>query len=329
MPDEQLYENARDIKQRMLVAGTEKTALSITVCLLRAGHQVTLLNQAGADVLKTINGHISDVHRFTGDCIDMQNLYVINCLDDARGYDIAIAVTKEDDAEKIKLISHLESHLAADVLIAINTESIALSSLQLHTKHPERLIGANWTEPAHTTYFLEIITNAGCRQQLVDDFCQTAKEWWHKNPYIIKSDKGIRARMMCAILREAFYLIENDYVTIEDIDRSLRNDGGYYLPFAGNFRYMDLMGAYMYGIVMQDLNPELSKNTHIPQFCQEIFDNGYQGMAGGKGFYDYGPGEAGQWKEVLCTFSYQIEKIIGKYPFTYKQEAAVNINLVP
>ena len=142
MPDEQLYE-AGDRKQRMLVAGTEKTALSITVCLLRAGHHVTLLHPAGAAVPESINKHIAGVHRFTGDIIDTQNLQVVTCLTNTHTCDMAIAVTKEDAAEKVKMIRHLESQLAADVLIAINTESIALSSLQLHTKHPHRLIGAN------------------------------------------------------------------------------------------------------------------------------------------------------------------------------------------
>lgn len=309
-------------QQSILIAGTEKVALSVCVCLLKAGHQVTLLHPSATDALITIDKHITDIQQHTGEIVNSQHLNVITTLDKAAGYDIAIAITNENLEEKVAIIQVLENHLDANVLIAINTESIALSALQEHAKIPGRLIGTNWVEPAHTTYFLEIITNQSTNHQLSDNFYQTAKRLWHKDPYVLRSDKGIRARMMCAILREAFYLLENDYVTIEDIDRSLRNDGGYYLPFAGNFRYMDLMGTYMYGVVMKDLNPELSKNSHIPKFCQDLIDNGSQGMANGKGFYNYEPGEAEQWEKVFSEFSYRIEEIISKYPFNYIEEKA-------
>lgn len=309
-------------QQSILIAGTEKVALSICVCLLKAGHRVTLLNPSATEALITIDKHITDIQQHTGEIVNSQHLNVIRTLDKAAGYDIAIAITNENLDEKAAIIQLLENYLDADVLIAINTESIALSTLQEYAKIPGRLIGANWTEPAHTTYFLEIITNQATSHQLADNFYQTAKILWHKDPYVLRSDKGIRARMMCAILREAFYLLENDYVSVEDIDRSLRNDGGYYLPFAGNFRYMDLMGTYMYGVVMKDLNPELSKNTHIPKFCQDLIDNGSKGMVSGKGFYNYEPGEAEQWEKVFSEFSYRIEEIISKYPFNYIEEDA-------
>ncbi len=146
-------------QQRILVAGTEKLALSICVCLLKAGHQVTLLNVSGDDMLSLVNSHISDIQQLTGEIVDSHHLQVINTLDDSNGCDIAIAITNENLEDKTAIIRLLEDNLNAHTLIAINIESIALSALQDHAKHPTRIIGANWVEPAHTTYFLEIITN--------------------------------------------------------------------------------------------------------------------------------------------------------------------------
>jgi 3-hydroxybutyryl-CoA dehydrogenase len=308
-------------EQHILILGNKKTALSICVCLLQAGHRVTLFNRSAVDVAAGINQHLADLRELADTDVDTQNLEIVNTLDSSADYDMAIAITNENIGDKHAMIHDLENTLADDALIAINSESIALSTLQLHAKHPERIIGANWVEPVHTSYFLEIITNVQTNQQLVQDFYNTAKELWQKDPYILKSDRGIRAKMMSALIREAFYLVENNYVTVEDIDRACRNDAGYYLPFAGNFRYMDLMGTFMYGVVMQDLNPELSKNTHIPKFCQDLIDQGDKGMATGKGFYNYAPGEAAEWEATFRKFSYQIQQIISKYPFQYKQEA--------
>ncbi len=306
--------------QHILVVGNDKSAISICVCLLMAGHPVTLLNTSSSDPKILISKHVKDVNEFTENSVNIDKLKIVRNLDILLPYNMAIAVTNENLEEKTAVIKMLENHLSDDTIIAINTESILLNSLQNNSQKPERLIGANWVEPVHTTFFLEIITNQLTDTQLVDHFYQTAKNLWQKDPYILKCGYSVRARMICALVREAFYLIENDYVTVEDIDRACRNDAGYYLPFAGNFRYMDLMGGYMYGIVMQDLNPELSKNSHIPSFYQELIDNDAKGMSNNKGFYNYGADEAEQWDETFRKFSYQIQQIISKYPFSYVSE---------
>lgn len=309
-------DNLKDKNQHILIVGNDKSAISICVCLLMAGHPVTLLNTNSSDAEILFFRHVKDVNELTENSVNIDKLTIVRNLDILLPYNMAIAVTNENLEEKTAVIKMLENSLSADTLIAINTESILLSSLQNNARNPERLIGANWVEPVHTTCFLEIITNHLANTKLVDHFYQTAKNLWQKDPYVLKCGYSVRARMLCALIREAFYLIENDYVTIEDIDRACRNDAGYYLPFAGNFRYMDLMGGYMYGIVMQDLNPELSRSTHIPTFYQEMINNDSKGMINNRGFYNYEPGEAKHWDETFRKFSYQIQHIISKYPFS-------------
>jgi 3-hydroxybutyryl-CoA dehydrogenase len=306
--------------QCILIVGSNKLAISVCVCLCKAGHDITLLNEEPVITLKHIKWHLQDLKEVEGETVDVGKIEIITSLLDGKKYDLVIAITEEDLDKKIALIELLEHNIDPSVSIAINTESIAISTLQQRAKHPERIIGANWVEPAHTTYFLEIVTNETTNRQLVESFFNLAKEHWNKDPYIIKSDKGIRSRLMCALIREAFYLIENNYVTVEDIDRACRNDAGYYLAFSGNFRYMDLMGTYMYGIVMQDLNPELSKDTHIPKFVEDLINDGGKGMANGKGFYNYEPGEAHLWEETFRKFSYKIQHIIGKYSHIHNRE---------
>jgi 3-hydroxybutyryl-CoA dehydrogenase len=292
------------------------------VCLLRAHQKVTLLKSQEPKMLLLLEQYSEDLRNIEGEIIDISELNIISSIDKSIKYDIVIAVTNEDVDEKTALIKQLESYVSQNVIIAINTESIALSTLQSSAQHPERIIGANWVEPAHTTYFLEIICNANSDDDCVNRFYNSAKELWQKDPYLIRRDVGIRARMMCALIREAFYLIENDYVSIEDIDRACRNDAGYYLPFAGNFRYMDLMGTYMYGIVMHDLNPELSNSTHIPLFCQQLIDDKSLGMKNGRGFYSYKPGEAEEWEKTFRNFTYKIHNIIRKYASIQTKEIA-------
>lgn len=312
-----------DKKEPILVVGNDKLAFSITVCLVQAGHPVTLYTEKEEEALTCLTTHFTDMGQWPSDLLTQSGFTILDHLDHAVDCGLAIAVTNENLSEKRLVVRQLEKVLSREAVIAINTESIPLSAIQQDTFHPERILGTNWVEPAHTTYFLEIISNQTTPKSLVEHFSSVARQFWQKDPYVLYKDCGIRARLMGAMIREAFYLLENGYVSVEDIDRACRNDAGYYLPFAGNCRYMDLMGTYIYGVVMQDLNPELSKDRHIPAFFQEIMQQGRRGMENNKGFYTYQDGEVERWDEVFRKFSYQIQEIIAKYPFHYKEEAAM------
>jgi 3-hydroxybutyryl-CoA dehydrogenase len=46
------------------------------------------------------------------------------------------------------------------------------------------------------------------------------------------------------------------------------------MPFAGPFRYMDLMGVEAYYRVMKDLLPELSTSPGIPGVMRRVVESG-------------------------------------------------------
>ena len=307
-------------REPIVVVGNEQPVFSLVVCLLQAGHPVTLCTQETSRALEKITTHWEDVYGFQADAPTHPDIVCIPQLKTPRNEKLVIAMTRENISEKKAVLRQLEEHVPTDAIIAINTESIPLHELQQHAMHQERIIGANWVEPVHTTFFLEIIINEHTSKKRVDRFYGLAKDHWQKDPYVLRHGSGIRTRMLCAMIREAFYLVKEGYVTPEDIDRACRNDPGYYFPFAGNFRYMDLMGAYIYGVVMQDLNPDLSKDRTIPDFFHEILAKGHHGMESGQGFYAYEEGEVEQWQAILRKFSYQIQEIIAKYPFNYQEE---------
>lgn len=307
-------------KVPVLIVGDKLTACSLAVCMLEAGHAVTLLCADTTQALDAVDTHLKDLDPAAGSVLDRNDFEIVNRLDRLCDFPLSIAVTDEDLAAKHAVVHQLENILPKEALIAINTESIALSDIQRVAARPGHIVGANWTEPVHTTFFLEIIANKNNRSDLVNGFFSTAKAYWLKDPYLLRNDYGIRSRMMSAMVREAFFLIENEYVGIEDIDRACRNDPGYYLPFAGHCRYMDLMGSYVYGAVMKDLNPELSKAKHIPPFFTRIVESGGEGLANAKGFYTYEAGEIAKRRKEFREFSYAIRDIISKYPFSERSE---------
>lgn len=297
----------------ILLAGTGKLTFSIATCLMQAGHPITLITEDRESAAAYIKQHWGDLSHPKQKGI-LRNLEVQRRLGSKSAHKLAIAITDEDKLCKSVVLEELEEMLPSDAIIAINNESFRLSELHKNSQFPERVIGLNWTYPAHTTFFLEFSANEKTDKDAARTLLNLAQTSWNKDPYLIFNDLSIRAKMFSAMVREAFFLVENGYASIEDIDRACRNDPGYYLPFAGNCRYIDLMGTYAYGIVMKDLNPELSKDSEVANFMKNTISEENFGMQNEKGFYEYEHGDSDRWNEIFRKFSVQIHEIIKRYP---------------
>ncbi|WP_310588050.1 3-hydroxyacyl-CoA dehydrogenase family protein [Dyadobacter tibetensis] len=121
-------------------------------------------------------------------------------------------------------------------------------------------------------------------------------------------------RLMYAMYREALYLVENGYATVEDVDRACRNNTGYWMTLVGVFRWMDLTGVPAYHTVMKDLLPTLHNGTEVPELIDKIVQAGGKGVSNAQGFYDYTPEEAQLWEATFTEFSYKIRELALQYP---------------
>jgi 3-hydroxybutyryl-CoA dehydrogenase len=231
-----------------------------------------------------------------------------------KGHEVVIESIIENVSEKKAVYAKLESVLSPTAVIGSNTSAIPVTILQDDLQHPERMLGIHWAEPAHITRFMEVI----CGDKSDLSYAQiilTLAESWGKEPSLLRKDiRGfITNRIMYAMLREAFHLVEKGYATVEDVDRSLRNDLGYWITFAGPFRFMDLTGIPAYLTVMKDLFPDLDNTTVAPDMMQRIVQEGALGVRNAKGFYPYTPESAEHWEKTFIEFSYDIRKLAEKY----------------
>jgi 3-hydroxybutyryl-CoA dehydrogenase len=136
-----------------------------------------------------------------------------------------------------------------------------------------------------------------------------------KDPSILKRDvRGFLSnRMLYAAMREAIYLLENDYADVESIDAAFRNDIGWYALIAGPFRLMDLTGMQAYVEVIKDLYPELANTTELPETMKRMEVEGANGVFNNKGFYNYTPEEAKQWEKTWAEYSWECRRLADKY----------------
>jgi len=228
---------------------------------------------------------------------------------------IVIESIVEDIETKKKIYRTLEESVPRTTIIGSNTSAIPVSLLQRGALHPERFVGIHWDEPAHITRFMEIIVGDQTKKKYGKAVVSLA-EGWGKEPSLLKKDvRGfITNRISYAMFREACHLVDSGICDMEDVDRSLRNDVGWWMPFAGPFRYMDLMGAPLYGKVMKDLLPELSTSPDVPPLMRKLMESGGNGISNGRGFYKYTTEQAKQWERLFTKFNYEIRQLALKYP---------------
>lgn len=301
---------------------------SIATCILAAGHDVTSLvkdlsqaNEAKARIL----GFLEQLHEeeiLTQNPQEVLKRHTIT--DDVsllKGHKVVIESITENIEEKKNVYQRLETVLSPTAIIGSNTSAIPVTVLQSGLQHPERVLGIHWAEPAHITRFMEVICGKDSDLLYAHQMMALA-ESWGKEPSLLKKDiRGfITNRIMYAMLREAFYLVENGYATVEDVDRSLRNDLGYWITFAGPFRFMDLTGIPAYLTVMKDLFPELSNTVQVPSMMEELVASGAKGVSNAQGFYPYTAQSAEHWEEQFIEFSYDIRKLAKKYSSTSSED---------
>jgi 3-hydroxybutyryl-CoA dehydrogenase len=304
------------------VVGMGLMGTSIAACLLAAGHRVSCvesdpakLRSAPNRLLKVVNdasekGLISEPPAALMNRVTISSEFPVL----ARA-EVVIESTVEDIVIKRNVIAKVEEVVSRKTLIGSNTSAIPVTDLQRGAKQPERILGLHWAEPANITRFMEIICGKDTSPANAKRAVRFASSWG-KEPSLLRKDiRGfITNRIMYAMLREAFYLVESGFASVADVDRSLRNDLGYWITFAGPFRFMDLTGVPAYAAVMKDLLPDLNCSTEVPRLMQKVVRSGARGISNAKGFYRYTPAQAKQWEHLFLEFSHGIRELAEKYP---------------
>lgn len=215
---------------------------------------------------------------------------------------------------KQALYGELESVLASETPIATNTSSLPISALQQKLRHPQRLIGMHWAEPAYATRFLEII-----RGPVTDEATAAAAErlgrGLGKEPCVIAGDLPgfIANRLGYAVYREALHLLQTGIADAETIDRSFRNSFGLWAAVCGPLRWIDLTGGpALYLAAMENVLPSLCNSTAPAELAQSVVARDARGAHCGQGFYTYAPDEAELWEQRFRKHVWQIKDMQDK-----------------
>jgi 3-hydroxybutyryl-CoA dehydrogenase len=310
------------------VVGIGLMGSSIIVSLLAAGHRVKAIapitddfNKAEKRINEQLHNcqHAGLLNATPADClsklqITMDYASLANCA-------LVMECVIEDISIKSQVYKKITDVVAADAVIASNTSAIAITILQKLVKNPERFLGIHFAEPAYATRFLEITCGEGTNATYADAVFNLAHKWG-KEPTLLRKDiKGfITNRLMYAVYREIFHLIQQQKTNMDDADKAIRYGVGSWITLMGLFRRIDYEGLGDYAEIFKNLFPQLSNTDAVPEVMQKIVKENGRGIQNLNGLYNYTNEEAAEWEHAFAAFNEDIFKLAAMYPATVAEK---------
>ena len=202
----------------------------------------------------------------------------------ATGADIVVEVVIEVMDVKKKVYAELEEIVPKHCLFFTNTSGLSITEMASVTKRPDKVIGTHFFNPVPVMKLLEII----CCYQTSTETLETAKAWGKKigkEVIIVKEAPAfVVNRILCVMLNEAFYVLDQGLASAEDIDKGMMLGCNHPI---GPLALADLVGLETLLRIMDDMYRELGDKYRPAPLLRKLVRAGNFGRKSSRGVYDY------------------------------------------
>jgi|TARA_B110000116_G_C16758313_1_gene547078 3-hydroxybutyryl-CoA dehydrogenase len=198
---------------------------------------------------------------------------------------LVIEAVVEDLNVKHSVFAQVEDVVGADAIIASNTSSLSITTIAAGCKHPERVVGLHFFNPAPLMPLVEIIPALQTRDELDVELVELMTQWG-KSPVITKDTPGfIVNRVARPYYGEAMRILDEGLTDVSTIDEAMRS-----LGFRmGPFELTDLIGHDVNYAVTESVFKAFYYDPRFkPSITQlKLVEAGWLGRKTGRGFYKY------------------------------------------
>jgi len=285
---------SRDVAVGVIGAGAMGAGIAQVAAL--AGHPVRLFDtrmgaaeQARSSIADTLNT-LAGRGKIGGElaAAATARIAAVHALGDLVNVKLVVEAIAEDLTAKRNLYRELEVVVDSATILATNTSSLSITALAAGMKHPERVVGMHFFNPAPLMPLVEVVSGLATSCDVASAIHATALAWG-KTPVHATSTPGfIVNRCARPFYAESLRLLAERAGQPATIDAIMREAGGFRM---GPFELMDLIGL--------DINAAVTRSVweaffHDPRFTpsvrqHEMVAAGFLGRKAGRGFYDYTP----------------------------------------
>ncbi|WP_078650480.1 3-hydroxyacyl-CoA dehydrogenase family protein [Streptomyces rimosus] len=205
--------------------------------------------------------------------------------------DLVIEVVPEDYELKRQVFAELDGIVRPDAILATGTNALSVTRLAADSRHPERVLGLHFFNPAPAMKLVEVVSCVRTAPTAVTAVTELARELG-KDPIAVGDRPGFVADgLLFGYLNQAAAMYESRYATREDIDAAMKLGCG--LPM-GPLALLDLIGVDTARTVLEAMYAASHDRLHAPApILGQLAEAGLTGRKAGRGFYTYeAPGSA-------------------------------------
>ena len=152
-------------------------------------------------------------------------------------------------------------------------------------ENPGRLANLHYFNPALVMELVEVVKGEHTSEQTAQELMEFCKASGKHGVLLRKEvEKFIVNRIISAIANEAYWLVENGYCSVEDVDIACKKGAGHKM---GPFESKDLTGIDRNFLMMQAQYDKTGVKPVGYDLFKEKYDQGRFGRKTGHGFYDY------------------------------------------
>lgn len=128
----------------------------------------------------------------------------------------------EREAFKIKLFADIDANTRPTALLASSSSGLTMSRIQTDCKHPERTVIGHPFTPPHLVPLVEVVGGAKTSPETIQRALDFYAKMGRRPIHIRKEVKGhVGNRLQAALYREIVHLIDQDVVSVADVDAAV------------------------------------------------------------------------------------------------------------
>jgi 3-hydroxybutyryl-CoA dehydrogenase len=198
-----------------------------------------------------------------------------------------IEAVPENIELKKKVFSRLDKICPEDCILASNTSGLSITAMALATDRPEKVVGTHFWNPPHLIPLVEVVRGKKTSTETVTLAVDLMKVLGKKPVVVNKEVPGfVGTRLHQALIREAFYIVEQGIASLEDVDTVVKTSFGRRLAITGPFETCDLGGLDVF-LAAAAVWKDLCNNGEPSRLLAEKVKRGELGTKTGRGLYDW------------------------------------------
>ena len=197
---------------------------------------------------------------------------------------LVIEAVYEDIGLKKEIFEKVGRASPEDAIIATNTSTLWIAEIAGATERPDKCIGTHFLIPAALTPLVEVVRGPETSDQTHDATIKFLESCGKATVTVADSPGFVINRLYLPMVNEAFFALETNLASPEEIDRSCKDGLGFPL---GPLAAADAFGLDILLTCMQTLNKELGDKYRPSPLLVRLVKAGRLGRKSGRGVYDY------------------------------------------